>query len=92
MGNFTISDSVFRQIIEYIAYKAPGIHKIGKMRITKYEDGPSIYLEVTVVYGNSIVDILNNFKERCQKEIEKLTAMNIKNIEIVARNIYVEES
>lgn len=91
MGNFTISDSVFRQIIEYIAYKAPGIHKIGKMRITKYEEGPSIYVEVTVIYGYNIIETLNNFKEKCQKEIEKLTAMNITKFEIIARNIYVEE-
>ena len=43
MGNFTISDSVFRQIIEYIAYKTPAIYRIGKLRIQKYEEGPSLY-------------------------------------------------
>lgn len=91
MGNFTISDSVFRQIIEYTAFKAPGIHKIGKMRITKYEEGPSIYIEVSVVYGFNIIESLNNFKEKCEKEIEKLTAMNIRKIEIVAKNIVVDD-
>lgn len=91
MGNFTISDSVFRQIIEYIAYKARGIHKIGKMRITKYEDGPSIYIEVIVLYGFNIIEVLSEFKQKCKKEIENLTAMNIKNIEIVARGIEVRK-
>ena len=89
MGNFTISDSVFRQIIEYLAYKAPGIHKLAKMRITKYEDGPSIYIEVIVVYGFNIIEVLTNFREKCKKEIEKLTAMNIIHIDIVARGIEV---
>lgn len=89
MGNFTISDSVFRQIIEYLAYKAPGIHKLSKMRITKYEEGPSIYIEVIVLYGYNIVETLTEFKEKCRKEIEKLTAMNIHDIEIVARGIEV---
>ncbi len=91
MGNFTISDSVFRQIIEYIVYKARGIHKIGKMRITKYEDGPSIYIEVIVLYGFNIIEVLSEFKQKCKKEIENLTAMNIKNIEIVARGIEVRK-
>ena len=92
MGNFTISDSVFRQIIEYIAYKSPAIHKIGKMRITKYEEGPSIYLEVIVMYGCNIINELSLFKSKCQKEIEKLTAMNISNMEIVAKGIEVEQN
>ena len=91
LGNFTISDSVFRQIIEYVGYKAPGIHKLAKMRITKYEDGPSIYIEVIVLYGYNIVEALSSFKEKCKKEIEKLTAMNIREIEIVAKSIIIPE-
>ncbi len=85
MGNFTISDQVFRQIIEYLAYKTPAIDRLAKMRITKYEEGPSIYMEVIVVYGYNIIDSLNEFKDKCKREIEILTAMNINNIEIVAK-------
>lgn len=91
LGNFTISDQVFRQIIEYMAYKTPAIHKLAKMRLTKYEEGPSIYIEVIVVYGYNILESLNEFKDKCKKEIEKLTAMNIRSIEIIARAIEVPE-
>lgn len=91
LGNFTISDSVFRQIIEYMAYKTPGISKLGKMRITKYEEGPSIYIEVIVVYGSNIRDVLNEFKDRCKKEIEQLTAMNVREIEIVAKGLEINQ-
>ena len=92
LGNFTISDQVFRQIIEYLAYKTPAIHRLAKMRLTKYEEGPSIYMEVIVVYGYNIRDSLNEFKDKCKKEIEKLTAMNIRNMEIVARGIEMVEN
>ena len=61
------------------------------MRITKYEDGPSIYIEVIVLYGYNIVEALSSFKEKCKKEIEKLTAMNIREIEIVAKSIIIPE-
>ncbi len=91
MGNFTISDQVFRQIIEYLVYRTPAIHKLAKMRLTKYEEGPTIYMEVIVVYGYNILESLNDFKDRCKKEIEKLTAMNINGMEIVARGIEVPE-
>ena len=91
LGNFTISDQVFRQIIEYLAYRTPAIDKLAKMRITKYEEGPSIYMEVIAVYGYNIVEALTDFKEKCEKEIEKLTAMSIRDIEIVARGIKIPE-
>ena len=69
-----------------------GIYKLSKTRITKYEEGPSIYIEVVVIYGFNIAEVLNDFKEKCRKEIEKLTAMSINEIEIVARNIVVPEA
>ncbi len=34
MGNFTISDTVFRQILEYLASKTKGIYKIQKVRVS----------------------------------------------------------
>ena len=91
MGNFTISDTVFRQIMEYLAEKMPEIHKVLRTRVTSSETGTSIYMEVSVVYGNNVKDILREFKQRAKKEIEKLTAMNVVSLEVVAKNIYIPE-
>ena len=91
MGNFTISDLVFRQILEYIAVNTKAIHKILKARVDNYGDGVRLYIEVTIVYGYNVVEGLKNFKEKAKKEIEKLTAMNVVEIEVVAKNIYVPE-
>ena len=87
MGNFTISDQVFREIIEYMAYKTPAIERLSKMRLTKYEAGPNIYAEVIVVYGYNIKDSLNDFRDKCIKEIEKLTAMNVQGFDIMAKGL-----
>lgn len=91
MGNFTISDTVFRQIIEHIAKKMPNIYKVIKTRVSSSEEGTNIYMEVTVVYGSNVKDILKEFKEKAKKEIENLTAMNVVSLEIIAKNIYVPE-
>ena len=91
MGNFTISDTVFRQIMEYLAEKMPEIHKVLRTRVTSSEAGTSIYMEVSVVYGNNVKDSLREFKQRAKKEIEKLTAMNVVSLEVVAKNIYIPE-
>ena len=73
LGKFKISDTVFRQIAEYLASKTKSIHKVTKTRIENYGEGISIYMEIIVIYGYNVVDSLSDFKAKCKKEIEKLT-------------------
>lgn len=89
MGNFTISDTVFKQIIEYLANKEPLIHKIVRTRVNMGELGTEIYMEVIVNYGKRIVDILQDFQIRSKKEIERLTAMNVAKIDVMAKGINI---
>lgn len=89
LGNFTISDLVFRQILEYLATQTPAIYKILKTRVENYGDGAKLYLEVTIMYGYNVVDGIKSFKEKARKEIEKLTAMNVVELDVVAKNMYV---
>ena len=92
LGNFTISDNVFRQIIEYLVAKTEVIYKVGKIRIENYTEGAYIYLETVLLYGYNVPEALNEFRIKCKKEIEKLTAMNVYKIEIVAKGLYVKEN
>ena len=87
LGNFTISDTVFRQIVEYLAKKQPGILKVIRTRVENYGEGPTIYMEVSLVYGHNVMDELKEFKEKCIKEIEKLTTMNVLKITVIAKSI-----
>lgn len=92
LGNFTISDNVFRQIIEYLAIKNDAIHKISKIRVQKTESGPYIYMEVVINYGVNIIKELREFKIKCKKEIERLTTMNTKRIDVLAKGINVQRN
>ena len=92
LGNFTISDVVFRQIVEYLASKTEFIDKIIKTRVDKTPTGPYIYMEVIVNYGYNIMEGLADFKEKSKKEIEKLTTMNIEKIDIVAKSIKMPDN
>ena len=91
LGKFTISDLVFRQILEYLAVQTPAIHKILKARVDNFGEGVKIYMEVSIVYRFNVVEGLNKFKEKSRKEIEKLTAMNVVELDVVAKNIYVPQ-
>ena len=89
LGNFTISDNVFKQIIEHLALKADFIHKIVKIRVDTLPEGPSIYMEVIVLFGFDLVTGLTSFKEKARKEIERLTTMNVQKINVVAKGIKI---
>lgn len=92
LGNFTISDTVFRQIIEYLASKTNFIYKIVKTRVENMPEGPSIYMEVIVLFGFDIMKGLTEFKEKSKKEIERLTTMNVQKINVVAKGIKIIEN
>ena len=89
LGKFTISDTVFKQIMEYLAEKMPAIHKVIRTRVNSTEAGPSIYMEVTVTYGYNMQQCLKEFKEKARREIENLTAMNVISLEVIAKSIYI---
>jgi len=91
LGNYKISDTVFRQIIEYLASKTDAIYRIGRVRIENSTDGMSIYIELEIVYGYNIIEFLKDFKKKVKKEIEKLTAMNVDKVDVVAKGLYVPE-
>ena len=92
MGKFTISDVVFRQILEYLAIQTPAIYKVLKTRVENYGEGVKIYMEVSIVYGFNVKEGINAFKKKSKKEIEKLTAMNVVELDVVAKNIYVPQN
>ena len=94
MGNFTISDVVFRQIIECIAQTTKSIYKLNRIIIKKHEgatDGIYIYIEITILYGYNIMEEMQKFKAKIKKETENLTAMNVLDMDITVKGVYYEE-
>ncbi len=89
LGKFTISDTVFRQIVEYLAERMQSIYRVVRTRATSTVAGPSIYMEVIVMYGYNIQEVLKEFKEKARKEIENLTAMNVVSMDVVAKSVHI---
>lgn len=94
MGNFQISDTVFKQIIEFVAEKTEGVYKIYRTIIKKQgeqNDGVYIYIEVIIQFGFNINNTMQTLKTKIIKEIEKMTAMNVLNMDIVVKGVNVEK-
>lgn len=88
MGNFTISDNVFKQLVEYLANKMAEVNRVLKTRVRSSDEGAVIYMEVEVVYGCNVVETLKDFKQKAIREIENWTAMNVAEMDVVAKSVY----
>ena len=94
LGKFTISDSVFKDIIINVATKVTGVHKILRIRIdntSREVGGVCIYMEVSVNFGTNIIETLNRLKKDARREIENLTAMYVASVEIIAKHIHIPD-
>ena len=90
LGNYTISDNVFKQIIEYVAENTEGIYKIHRTIVKKhqgYNDGIFIYTELIIQFGYNVMETVKKYKIKVLKEIDKLTSMNVLNIDIIVRGV-----
>ena len=91
MGNFTISDIVFKQLVEYLANKQEEVTRVLKTRVTNSDEGAVIYMEVEVIYGCNVMQTLKDFKQKAIREIENWTSMNVAKMDVIAKSIYYEE-
>ena len=95
MGNFKISDTVFKQIIDLVTEKTEGVHKIHRTIIKKhgeFNDGIYIYIEVIIQFGYNVNETMQLLKKKIIKEIEKMTAMNVLNMDIVVKGVNIEKN
>ena len=91
MGRFTISDNVFKQLVEHIANRLEEVNRVLKTRVTNSDEGPIIYMEIEVVYGCNVLETLKDFRQKAMREIENSTSMNVAGMEVVAKSIFVNE-
>lgn len=92
LGNYTISDNVIRTIIEHMSSGIAGIYKLQRIKIDTYPNGIFIYIDVILEYGYNLRDMLNELKRRCIKEIDRLTAINVIDLQILAKGLHVDEN
>ena len=88
-GKYIISDNVLRSIVEYASKDIEGIYKIQKTKIENYPDGLIVYIEVVLEYGHNLPDVMKLLKEKAKKDIDRLTAMNVLDIQITAKGLHI---
>ncbi len=89
LGKYIISDNVLRSIVEYASKDIEGIYKIQKIKIENYPDGLIVYIEVVLEYGHNLPDVMKLLKEKAKRDIDRLTAMNVLDIQITAKGLHI---
>lgn len=90
LGNYTISDYTIYQMVEYVATHTKGVNKITRFRVEKRADGVYIDMDLTLFYGYVIKQLVHDIQDKVREDVEHLTALNIKSIDITVKNLVME--
>lgn len=87
LGNYTISDTVIRDMTEHIGLEINGIHKVMRTRIEKYIDGMMIDMDIVIDYGKKIPEVVLELQNKIKEGINKVTGINIFSITVNVKGI-----
>lgn len=90
LGKYTISDYTVYQIIEHVVSKIEGVSRISRFRAENHPDGIYIEMDLILIYGYIIRPLLRKVQEDVSEEVEKLTALNIKALNLVAKSLVID--
>ncbi|GAE89429.1 Asp23/Gls24 family envelope stress response protein [Acetivibrio straminisolvens] len=92
LGNYTISDYTIYQIVDYVVSNIEGVNKISRFRVENHPDGIYIEMDLVLVYGCQIKALLRDVQKKVIDEVEKLTALNIKSLNLTAKSLVLESN
>lgn len=91
LGKYTISDYTIYQIAQFVVSKMPDIKKISRFRVEKDTTGIYIDMDFILFYGCVIKKVLHKAQLEIKKEIEHLTDLNIRRLDIVAKSLAMRD-
>lgn len=91
LGNYTISDYTIYQIVEYVVTGIKGVSKISRFRAENQPDGTYMEIDLVLVYGQPIRALVQELQQKVADEVERLTALNIRQINVTVKSLVVEK-
>jgi len=90
LGRYTISDYTVYQIIEYVTANIDGVSRISRFRAENHSDGIYIEMDLVLKYGYTIKPLLREIQNQVRSEVERLTALNIKTMNLLAKSLVMD--
>lgn len=91
LGNYTISDYTIYQIVEYVVTGIKGVSKISRFRAENQPDGTYMEIDLVLIYGQPIRALVQELQQKVADEVERLTALNIRQINVTVKSLVVEK-
>lgn len=94
-GKLLIADAVIKDIITIILKKNPNIYKITDIRIRRRSDsskGIVILIEIILFYGVEIFKVVKLSQNKIKEKIERMTGMQVKNVNIFVRSLTIKDA
>ncbi|MGE5613052.1 MAG: Asp23/Gls24 family envelope stress response protein [Bacillota bacterium] len=89
LGSYTISDYTIYQIVEYVVLNIKGVSKISRFRVDNRPEGAYMEMDLALVYGYKIRELIKEIQQKIVEEVERLTALNIQQINITVKSLVV---
>ena len=90
LGSYTISDYTVYQIVEHVVSGIDGVSRISRFRVENSAEGIGIEMDLILIYGYNIRSLLYEVQKMVKNEVEKLTSLNIKELNVIAKSLVVE--
>lgn len=94
-GKLLIADAVVKDIIMIILSKNTDIYKITDVRVRRRSDnthGIVILVEVILYYGVEIFEVIKLSQKKIKEKLERMTGMQVKNVNMSVRSLAIRES
>ena len=90
LGKFVISDSVVMAIAARAARETDGVKRVTKVYVEGMEEGVTIDLDVAVLYGSRIFEVLQAAQKRVKEAVEYMTALNVLSVTVRAKKLSLD--
>jgi len=89
-GKLYISENAILDIISSNINNFEEVIRIGKTKINITDEGILIQMNITLSYGNNIMDIVEKIQDKLKKELDYITGINIIKIDILVEDLIME--
>lgn len=91
LGRFYIADTVVGAIAERACREVDGVLEASRGRVEMSERGVQLSVELTLVLGVALPDVLRRAQQRACQAVEEMTALNVLGVDVVARRVAAAE-
>ncbi len=91
MGDFFINENVIKQLCQHISETIPGVHQCNKTQTYSDDSGVTVELQLTMIYGHDLKNLLIITQKEVKEKIEHLTGFYLKNVYVIAKHLHVPE-